>query len=92
MTKTQVKQQLKTTFTNLIAQTDVKSFKKYKNEFLSIMMGLKFYNYDTINMQIAVFEITCKNYLDSDFDTEFKKLLFGDFQMFVTSVHVALFD
>lgn len=86
------KELLNTIFAKIIQQTDVEKFNEYKEDFLNLIMDIKFSDTTTIDMQLGLFEITCNDYVKTDFNPEIKKLLFGDFQMFLITVGEGFFD
>jgi len=92
MTKTETKKQLNLIFTNLIKETNPELFNKYKTDFYKILTDVKFENYDTIDMQIGLFEITCNSCITTDFNPNVRKLLFGDFEMILITLDESLFD
>lgn len=85
------KELLNTIFVKLIQQTDKEKFNEYKEDFLNLLIAIKFSDTTTMDMQLGMFEKTCVEYINSNFHTDFKELLFGDFQMFLITVDEGLF-
>lgn len=92
MTQTETTEQLNKIFINLIKETDVELFNKYKDDFFKILTALKFKKEYTIDMQIGLFEITCNDYIKTEFSIGIKKLLFDDFQAILINLNEATFD
>lgn len=83
---------LNTSFEAMIKANTSELFLLHKQDLLNILGLITFKNKNSLDAQIATFNLTCDNYLESNFNIEFKKLLFGDFEMFLTTVGEGSFD
>ena len=80
-----IKEQLTNDFQSLITNMDKESFTQAKLKFYETLF-LNYSDEDTLYVVLTAFEMTCNDYINTDFSEKLKNILVGDFQMILIAL------
>ena len=80
-----IKEQLFKNFQELITKTNKKSFTEAKLKFYEALF-LNYSDEDNLYLILTAFEMSCDDFINTNYSDRIKNILLGDFQMILVSL------